>query len=325
MIFSLFLSIFLIFAPQIAHSPTGISQDVSSRGNLVVSENISDVVAQQSENDAPQVGLPRAEPLPPQKKEGSASLGIETTARAALVFDEGTGAILFDKNSQEKRSLASLTKLMTILVFFDHKVDWNKKVQMLKTDDRDGGIVYAHSPETVTVKDLFNMTLVGSVNNAAVALARSSGLSLKDFVAAMNKKAEEIGLTDATFADPTGLLPENQATARDVEKLLVKALDEEEVKETVVKKTYVFQPINSSKTYYVKSTDELLWSFLNEAPYELIGGKTGYLDEAGYNLAVEVQRDGHKIIVVVLDSETAEDRFKEVKGLADWTFENYIW
>lgn len=322
MMFSIFLSLFLIFAPQIARSPTSVSP---SPENLVVSENVSDVTVKQSEGDAPQVGLPRAEPLSPRKKEGSMSLGIETTARAALVFDEGTGTILFDKNSEERLSLASLTKLMTTLVFLDGEVDWGKKVKLVKADDLEGGIFYARSPEEVTVKDLFNMMLVGSVNNAAMALARQTGQSQEEFVAEMNKKAEDLKLHNTIFADPTGLLSENQGTARDVAKLLDKVLKEEMVRDIVVQKTYVFSPVKSSKIYYVKSTDELLWSFLNEAPYKLIGGKTGYIEEAGYNLAVEVERDSHKIIVVVLGSSTAEDRFKEVKGLADWTFETYKW
>jgi len=319
MIFSLFLSLFLIFAPQVAQSPAGVKQENPEE------EDVVEYVSTPAEEDSASItGLPRAKPFPPEKKEGSTSLGIETTARAALVLDEGTGAILFEKNSDEKLSLASLTKLMTALVFLEKETDWDRNIKLIKADDREGGIFYARSPEEVTVDDLFNMMLVGSINNAAVALARSTGESEEEFIAEMNAKAESFRMS-ATFVDQTGLGVENQGTARDVAKLLATALREEKIEEAVVQKRYVFSPAKSQKIYYIKSTDELLWSFLNEEPYKLIGGKTGYIEEAGYNLAIEVERGGHKIIVVVLGSATAEDRFKEAKGLADWTFENYRW
>ena len=320
MIFSIVLSIFILFAPQIVHSPVDLGMAV--REQMDVPE---ETFAVQSEGDKPTGGLERALPRAPQKKEESRSLGIVTTAQAAIVFDEGTGTVLFAKDPQKKSPLASLTKLMTVLVVLDKEPDWDKKIQLTKADDREGGIVYARSPEEITVKDLFNMTLVGSINNAATALARSTGLLQKDFVALMNKKAGEIGLENTVFADPTGLLPENEGTARDVAKLLATVLEKNEVRSAAAQKKYVFSPINSKKIYYVKSTDELLWSFLNEEPYQFIGGKTGYIEESGYNLAVEVERGGHKVVAVVLGSATTEDRFKEVKGLIDWTFENYKW
>ena len=323
MMFSIILSLFLIFLPQVADSPTGVNFDwLSGERDQAVEEGKT---AENGQDNFFGAALPRANPQPPQKKESSKSLGIETTARAALIFDKASGTILFDKNSRDKISLASLTKLMTALVVLDEKPEWEKTIKLAHADNRDGGIVYARPPEEVMVKDLFEMTLVGSVNNAAAAMARSTGLTEEAFVAKMNNKAKEIGMNNTVFADPTGLLPENQSTARDVARLLANALDHEEIKEAVVKKTYVFSPQKSSKVYYVKSTNELLWSFLNEEPYTFIGGKTGYIEESGYNLAVEAERNGHKVVIVVLGSSTAEERFKEIKGLADWVFENYIW
>lgn len=323
MMFSLILSLFLIFVPQIASSPTG--EGMAWLENRVGTEGGVEILPPQDGIDSSAAALPRAEPRAPQKKADSKSLGIETTARSALVFDRDAGEILFEKNSRDKISLASLTKLMTALVVLDENPDWDKTIKLVRADDRDGGIVYARSPEVVTVNDLFQMTLVGSVNNAAMALVRSTGITSEGFVAKMNAKAGELGLKNTIFADPTGLMPENQGTARDVAKLLAGAMEKEEIKKAVIQKKYVFNPVGSEKTYYVKSTDELLWSFLNEAPYAFVGGKTGYIEESGYNLAVEVERDGHRVVIVVLGSASAEDRFREIKGLADWTFENYQW
>jgi len=326
MMLSLVLSVILIFVPQLAcHSPAVDFSQFQTEENPEVILHGEEKVVRQIEGDRQELNLPRARPRDPRKKESSRSLGIETTAKAALVFDRASGAILFEKNSRDKFPLASLTKIMTALVFLETNPNWEASIKISKADDKEGGIFYARAPEEVKIKDLFNMMLIGSVNNAAMALSRSTGLSQEDFIAKMNQKAHELKLKDTVFVDPTGLEPENVGTALDIAKLLSYALQNKKIQETVLQKKYIFSPIGSQKVYYVKNTNELLWSFLNEEPYKLLGGKTGYTEEAGYNLAVASRRDGHEIIIVVLGSKTAEDRFKEIKGLADWTFENYEW
>jgi D-alanyl-D-alanine carboxypeptidase len=315
-----FLSLILFVIPQVVLAPNQIGQSF-----LTSNEKVE--INQQSGGDKiiNSNFLPEARPRGPQKIESDKSLGIETTAKSAIVMDEETGVVLFKKDVEEKLSIASLTKLMTALVFLDGNPDWDKKIELLKEDEEEGGIFYARAGEEVQVKDLFNMMLVGSVNNAATALARSTGMSREDFVEKMNEKAQELRLKNTFFTDPSGLGPTNVSTAHDVAILISRALENDKIRETVVKKRYVFSPQNIKKTYYVKNTDELLWGFLNENPYQIIGGKTGYLDEAKYCLAIEVENNNHKIIVVVLGSNEIEDRFQEAKGLVVWTFENYKW
>jgi D-alanyl-D-alanine carboxypeptidase len=315
-----FLSLILFVIPQVVLAPNQIGQSF-----LTSNEKVE--INQQSGGDKiiNSNFLPEARPRGPQKIESDKSLGIETTAKSAIVMDEETGVVLFKKDVEEKLSIASLTKLMTALVFLDGNPDWDKKIELLKEDEEEGGIFYARAGEEVQVKDLFNMMLVGSVNNAATALARSTGMSREDFVEKMNEKAQELRLKNTFFTDPSGLGPTNVSTAHDVAILISRALENDKIRETVVKKRYVFSPQNIKKTYYVKNTDELLWGFLNENPYQIIGGKTGYLDEAKYCLAIEVENNNHKIIVVVLGSNEIEGRFQEAKGLVVWTFENYKW
>ena len=320
MILTLFLSLVLFVVPQVVLAPYDPVGQILFRENSKVQE-----VNWQREGDIITPGLPKALPKGPRKIENNRSLGIETTARAAVVIDKETGVALFKKNIEEKLPIASLTKLMTALVFLDSEPDWDKEIKLLKEDEEEGGIFYARAGEEVRVEDIFNMMLVGSVNNAAMALARSTEMSQEDFVKKMNEKAQALKLKDTFFADPVGLEPTNVSTSYDVAILLSRALENDKIRETVVKKRYVFSPQNIKKTYYVKNTDELLWGFLNEKPYQIIGGKTGYLDEAKYCLAIEVENGGHKIIVVVLGSNEIKDRFQEVKGLAAWTFENYNW
>ena len=82
----------------------------------------------------------------------------------------------------------------------------------------------------------------------------------------------------------------------------------------------------SGRDYAVPNTNELLIGFINQDPYQIIGGKTGYLPEAGYCLAIQVQEDhGRDIYVIVLGSDTKEDRFREVKGLTQWAYDTYNW
>lgn len=327
MMFSLILGIILIFAPQIIDVPQIYTAPNSETEDVASAENkAEEILNEQNSGDSLSLpSLPRAGLRVPEKISESKSLGIETTAKSALVYDVATGAILFEKNAEEKLSLASITKLMTALVFLDTKFDWNKKIKLTKEDDEEGGVFYARAPEEVRLEDLFNMMLVGSTNNAAMAISRSVGFKREEFIQKMNEKAKELELDSLSFADPSGLDPNNMGTAKDVAKLVFNALSNEKIREAVEQKRYVFTLDESKKTYYVKSTDDLLSGFLNEAPYTIIGGKTGYTEEAGYNLAVELERDGHRIIVVVLGSASTIDRFNEVKGLSVWAFENYKW
>ena len=116
------------------------------------------------------------------------SLGIEVTAKSVLVVDLKSGAILFSKNSDEKRSIASITKLMTALVFLENNPGWDEIITVKESDKRNGGLAKLWPEEEVKVIDLFNLTLVSSTNEAAIALARSTSLSEEKFVELMNKK-----------------------------------------------------------------------------------------------------------------------------------------
>ncbi|MFH0987879.1 MAG: hypothetical protein V1763_00720, partial [Parcubacteria group bacterium] len=125
----------------------------------------------------------------------------------------------------------------------------------------------------------------------------------------------------------TGLEEKNVSTAFDLGRLLSAAMKRDEIRQTVLQSQYSFRILNNAKTRQIHNTDILVDSFLNqkEYGYELIGGKTGYLPEAGYCLATEIKKDGREVIVVVLNSSTIADRFQDVKVIADWVFSNYEW
>jgi len=262
--------------------------------------------------------------MAPEKKD-PARLGIETTARAAIAVDAKTGVALYEKNADEPLAIASITKLMSALVVLERRPDWEQVVEVKATDERSGGFAYLAPGEKVTVRDLFNMSLVASANGATVTLARSTGLTEEEFVARMNALAKERGMSSATFVDPTGLDEKNQASARDVAALLRAALSRPEIGDAVKRSEYRFTA-ETGRLHAVRSTDELLGSFLDKDPYKFLGGKTGYIAEAGYCFGAGAQnKEGNGVYAVALGTPSKEQRFREVKALLYWAFDAYEW
>jgi D-alanyl-D-alanine carboxypeptidase len=141
----------------------------------------------------------------------------------------------------------------------------------------------------------------------------------------MNETAAAIGMTGAAFTEPTGLDADNVATARDVAVLVRKALERKEIREAATRREYRFTA-QTGLSHAVRSTDELLGSFLDKAPYRFLGGKTGYIEEAGYCFGAAAENgDGNGVVAVVLGAPTKELRFKEVKSLIYWAFDAYAW
>ncbi|MBI4458370.1 D-alanyl-D-alanine carboxypeptidase [Candidatus Uhrbacteria bacterium] len=263
-------------------------------------------------------------PRAPVKKDPR-RLGIDTSARSAVVIDWETGARLFEKNADAPAPIASISKLMTALVVLQTKTDMRGQIQILGSDDRPGGIPYVAPGEWIAVDDLFHLSLVASANNATVALARSTGLSADDFAKKMNDMAAKIGMKSARFVEPTGLDPRNEASAADVAVLVKRALSEPAIKAAVNRESYRFVA-KSGREVAVRSTDQLLGSFLSKKPYTFLGGKTGYLQEAGYCLGAAAENgDGRRVVAVALGAPTIDQRFRDVKSLIFWAFDAFAW
>jgi len=255
------------------------------------------------------------------------NLGAVVSAKKFAVIDLRSGFILTQKDGNVQQPIASLTKLMTALIVLQANPDWQKTVEMEEFDETVGASPHIYRGERVKFIDLFKSALISSDNNAIMAMVRSLGFSREEFVKKMNDQSEKLKMYNTRFADPTGLSPDNLSTAMDVTRLLVEAMEKKEIKESVMQEEYFFAIENQKKGRRIFSTDILLQSFLNDSRYgyELIGGKTGYLPEAGYCLATLLEKDGRPIIVVVLDSDSIEDRFQDSKILADWVYESFAW
>jgi D-alanyl-D-alanine carboxypeptidase len=256
------------------------------------------------------------------KQSGGYALTIE--ASSSIAIDRDSGTVLWDNNSAVVRPIASITKLMTAYVFLNSNPDLDKIYELQKEDVRLGGKSYIYPGDQVTVRDLFYLTLVGSDNTAAVALARSIGLTETEFVAKMNQQAGQFGLVNTKFEDISGLSDGNVSTAKEVLIMARKCLANPEIRDTTIKPSYEFSTVGG-RDVIVESTDALLSVFPIDG-INIVGGKTGHTDEAGYCFVGEfVNQAGHKIMSVVMGTNSDTDRFAETKKLVKWAYDNYAW
>lgn len=248
------------------------------------------------------------------------NLGPILTAKASIVIDGASGALLWGNEINDRHPIASISKLMAVMVYLDQNPDLSRVITMTKEDETSGGRQYLGRGEKVLARDLVYSALVTSDNNATEALARVSGLDRSKFIDEMNIKAQVLGMSKSSFVEPTGLEFTNVASPRDVVVMLEEALSYELIASAVKQKTYTFTSV-SGKEHKVYNTNKLLGGFIN-----IIGGKTGFNGESLYNLVIAVKGDeGQIIYVVVLGSATVNDRFEDAKVLADWVLSNYKW
>ncbi len=212
-------------------------------------------------------------------------MAIGSTAGA--IWDVDKGMLVATKNADERHPIASLTKLMTALVYLDRKPTFKNIVTYQKSDNTIPARIAVNPGETITTKDLWYSMLIGSANNATRALARSTKLSEAEFVRLMNAKANELGLTNTTFADPTGLDLANQSTARDMAKLVAAAFRRPEIATVASKVTYTFTTVNTRKVHTLNGGTPR--KNVLTSGWQVTGIKTGYIDEAGRCLVAQVK------------------------------------
>lgn len=268
--------------------------------------------------------LPKASPTLPLPKDDSIFAG-NLSAVSVLAVDDLTEKVLYEKNSDAVRSLASITKLMSALVLLDLPMDWNTTT-VVSEEDVDNSSHHINLGEKYTLNDLWNIALIGSDNSAVNVLVRASGLTKDEFVVSMNDKAKRLGLMSARFADPTGLDNRNMAKAPDVARLLNVALKQDKIINALQTPEYYAKPIGK-KLRRVWSTDWLLTRWVpSDFKVAQIAGKTGYIVDSDYNFTVRLTgENGHSIRVVILGANSNETRFSEARDVAKWVFEHYLW
>ncbi len=233
-------------------------------------------------------------------------------AKAYVVTDAETGELLASQDPDEVRSIASMTKLMTVMVAREAGLDQEQVVALARDDEVGGGRLRVRDGVTLSVDDLVASAIIGSANNAAHALARVSGLSKEDFVARMDAKAQALGLPHTSFADPTGIEVANVSTAREMASLAKAAFDDPWVAKFAGMPTYTVQ--TSDGPHQIKNTNKLM----HDGAIDVVAGKTGFIYEAGYTLATRLRREGkHDLIVVVMGCDASAQPFRDAKVLAE--------
>lgn len=246
----------------------------------------------------------------------------EISAGKAAVLSTSDRLFFFQKDSSSAQPIASITKLMTALVFLDEKLAWDKEYVISEQDMIEGGRLNLFPGDRVRLDDLFKTSLIASDNGATIALVHASGLSEDEFVAKMNAKALSLGLLKTSFADPIGLSDQNLSTARDVAILAQEALSRPEIKKVVSLSEYSYETL-SGRRKKIESTDYLLF-VEDKQGLKAAGGKTGYTDEAGYCFVGKfIGAGGREFVSVVLNSADKNSRFKESRDLVLSIMQNY--
>jgi len=232
-----------------------------------------------------------------------------------LIADIKTGEILVERESSVIRPIASLTKLMTTAVFLDNNPGWDKRVSMKAADDTIPSKIYVRNGDTFTTHDLFYATLVKSANNAANALARSTGLTHDQFVKKMNEKAKLFGMNNTHFEEVTGLSEKNVSTAQDYFILTKKLFSSMTFLQATTQKYFTIATVDNRKKYRMKNSNKLL-----NVPYTVLGSKTGFTYEAGRCLAMKVKnKQGREVLAITLGANKFGAHWDDMRTLLDAT------
>lgn len=241
-------------------------------------------------------------------------------AASALLCEVSTGTVLFEKNSAEKRSPASITKIMTMLLTVEAvesgKISLNDTVTASEHACSMGGSqIWLEKGETMVLSDLLKSVAVGSANDAAVALAEYISGSEEAFAALMNKRAAELSMNDTHFVNASGLDTDGHiSTAADVAKMACELLKHDIIKNYT---TIWMDSVRNGKTQLV-NTNKLI-RFYEGAT----GLKTGTTDKAGYCVTASAKKNGMELVAVILDGQTSDLRFSAAKALLNYGFANY--
>lgn len=248
----------------------------------------------------------------------------DVAAHAAFVYDAGLGFTYYTKNADEELPMASCTKVMTALLAIEHgSLDQVIKVgadaHALVRDD--SSFMGLDAGEELTLRDLLYGLVLPSGNDAAVAIADAIGGNESNFVAMMNARAQELGLTHTHFVNPHGLgAPGHYTTARELALLAGAAMKYPDLVTITSALHYHIPKTALHKAYDLTTGNDLLSGA--RSPYPgAIGVKPGFTGDAGYCQAFAAIRHGHLIIGAVLNEPSWQVRMVDMRSLLDWGFE----
>ncbi|MBI5151980.1 D-alanyl-D-alanine carboxypeptidase [Candidatus Peregrinibacteria bacterium] len=239
-------------------------------------------------------------------------------ARAINVLDLKTGTQLYSKNADEKKSIGSITKLITALIILEEN-DLTETVTIsTRAAAAEGSTMWLRQGEKITVENLLYSMLIHSANDATYGLAEHNAGSIEKFVDKMNKKAQFMELKNTKFSNPAGFDDANNySNANDIGTLSRIAYKKPFIRRVASIKNMEVRSINNT-VHKLESTNNLLG-----LDPRVKGLKTGHTREAGFSfVSVATSERGNDIITVILDSPA---RFTETQKLIDWVFANFVW
>ncbi|MBE6148357.1 MAG: D-alanyl-D-alanine carboxypeptidase [Firmicutes bacterium] len=251
------------------------------------------------------------------------SLEMETSAKSAILIDQNTGTVLYKKNEHEKLPMASMTKVMSLLLIMekinDGTLTYDDEVTISDEASSMGGSqIFLQTGDKYKVRELLKSVAMASANDAVVALAEKTYGSKESFIEAMNQKAKDMGLKNTNFVNVHGLDEENHySSAYDMAMMAKELLKYEDVLAfTSVYEEYLQKPDGSQ--IWLVNTNKLVRF------YEGVDGlKTGYTQGAGYCLTATGKRNNLRLISVVMGEETIEMRSQDTVKLLNYGFNTY--
>jgi len=240
---------------------------------------------------------------------------LEVKSTSALVIEQGEGRTLYAKNIDAVVPIASITKLMTAMVVLDAQLNLREGVAITE-DDVD---LLKHTRSRLKIgtvferDELLRLALMASENRAASALGRSYPGGLPAFVAAMNQKAADLGMTRTRFVDSSGLSSDNVSTAQDLAKMVVAAHRYPLIQEATTLQSYVVHT-NQGRPLAFRNTNGLM----KDEAWHIDVSKTGYISEAGRCLVMQARIAAKPVIIVLLDSWGRYTRIGDANRIKKW-------
>jgi len=235
---------------------------------------------------------------------------------SAVVYDPLSKSLLFEKNSRDKVLIASTTKIATALVALaNYKLSDILTVKNINVSGQKMGLAWG---EKISVENLLYGLLVYSANDAAEVLANDFPEGRVRFIEKMNRLKDDLGLKDTHFSNPTGLDETGHySTAYDLALLGQVAMENPTFAKIVSTKQITVESEDGKIKHKLVNLNQLL-----ETVPGIMGIKTGWTERAGENLVTEIERDGSRLIIVVMDSQ---DRFGDTRKLIDWVYNSFEW
>jgi len=252
------------------------------------------------------------------------AVGPEIAAPSAVLMEAATGTILYEKESHTRLAPASVTKIMTLLLVMEAletgRISWDDTITASETAAAKGGSqIYLEPGEQMSVDEMLKSVVVSSANDCATALAEHISGSEEEFVALMNRRAQELGMKDTTFVNCTGLddgprASEHLTSAYDIAQMSRELLKHEDIR----RYTTIWMDTVRNGEFGLSNTNKLVRFYEGTT-----GLKTGYTSAAGHCLSASAMRDGVEYIAVVLKCANSAERFQSAKQLLNYGFATY--